>query len=245
MLKSIPNLSLHTIGVIASGEITKSDYEAVLIPLLEKAYKKGEPVRFLYQTDSEFKGYTTGGAIEDIRVGFKYLRLFERCAIVTDEEWLSRAGNFFGSLMPCPTKVFSKKQFNEAVTWLDKAETDSKLKFELLDEGVLVVHPTGALRREDFDKMAGVVDPWIESHKSLQALVITMDHFPGWENAGSFFRHIEFIKGHHRKIHKIALAIDGLLPEVVSQMASHFVEAKIKQFPFSKKEDALEWAKEK
>jgi hypothetical protein len=61
------------------------------------------------------------------------------------------------------------------------------------DNGVLVLHPHGPLQRGDFDKVANVIDPWIESHKNLNGLVIAVPKFPGWENFGSFVRRVRSV----------------------------------------------------
>jgi hypothetical protein len=244
MLQPIENVPTGVIGVLADGEVTRGDYETVLLPLLQKAYRKGNRIRFLYQTSPGFSGYTVGAMVEDMHVGLRYLRLFERCAIVTDVEWSQRGARLFGSLMPCPVKMFPGREMKEAVAWLSESAGDSTLTSELGDDGVLVVHPHGPLRREDFDKLSGIVDPWIEAHHQLRGLVIAMPRFPGWENVGSVFQHMEFVRDHHRHICKVALAVDGVLPEVMSHLASHFIEADIKQFPFDQVGQARQWAGE-
>lgn len=242
MFRIIEDLPPKVIGVLADGEVTRSDYETVLVPLLRDAYRKGDRIRFLYQTAPGFSGYTVGAMAEDLQVGLKYLRLFERFALVTDVEWIQRGIRLFGPLMPCPVRMFPSQELKEAVAWLSDLEDKSTLTFELGDDGVLVVHPHGPLRREDFDKLSGIVDPWIEAHQQLRGLVIAMPTFPGWENIGSVFQHIEFIRDHHRHVQRVALAVDGLLPEVMSHLASHFVEAEVKQFPFDQVEQARRWA---
>lgn len=243
MLKKIEGLPTNILGVRAEGKITRDDYETVVIPLLETEHRKGMHVRFLYQLGPEFSGFTAGAAIDDFRVGLKYLRLFERCAIVTDVDWVRKATQLGGPFMPCPVHVFSNDQFKEAKEWLSSPEGGSNLKFELKGDGILVVHPQGTLKREDFDRLASVIDPWIETHEKLRGLVVNIKTFPGWENIGSFIHHMEFISAHHRKIRRVAVAVDGLLPEMVSKVADHFVEAEIKQFPSDKIEEAVKWVR--
>jgi hypothetical protein len=148
-----------------------------------------------------------------------------------------------GSLMPCPTRTFALSGYEEAVRWLESPLESSNLKYDLSNEGVLVLSPQGPLRREDFDSLASVLDPWIESHQQLQGLVINAHKFPGWENFGSFIRHIEFVNSHQRKIRRVALAADGILPELMGHIAPHFVEAEVKQFPFENKDEAIRWVK--
>jgi hypothetical protein len=115
-------------------------------------------------------------------------------------------------------------------------------KIELNDNGVLIVRPKGALQKKDFDMLSKVTDPWIKTHHHLQGVVISVRKFPGWENFSSFIQHIEFVKTHYRHVQRVALAVNGILPEIMSQLAGYFVKAKIKHFPFENIKEAIQWA---
>ena len=121
--------------------------------------------------------------------------------------------------------------------------SDSDFKFELRDDGVLIVYPHGPLRTRDFDKLAELVDPWINAKHELQGIVINVEKFPGWENLKGFISHIKFVGSHERKVRRVALAVDGLLPEFMAQFTKHFIKAEVKQFAFSNLEGAILWAR--
>jgi hypothetical protein len=222
--------------------VTREDYEAILIPLLKAEYDRGHRVRLLFQLGANFSGYTLGAAWDDLKIGLKYLRLFERCAIVSDIGWIRTSTQFIGSFMPCPTRVFSNAELESAAAWLASPAVESKLKVEISDKGLLILRPQGPLRREDFEHLAATVDPWLEAHHQLPGLVICIQHFPGWENIGSFIEHVQFVNSHHRKVRKVALAVDGAIPDLLSKLATHFVEADIKHFPYNQFEKAKQWA---
>lgn len=57
MIELIPNLPTNVIGFIASGQITASDYETVIIPAIESALKSHGTVRILYQLGPAFTGF--------------------------------------------------------------------------------------------------------------------------------------------------------------------------------------------
>ncbi len=243
MLIHIEDLPANIIGLRAEGKVTRRDYEAVLVPLLEEAHERGERVRFLYQFGSAFKEFTPGAAMDDLRVGIKYFRLFAKCAVVSDSDLIRGTTQFVGSLMPMPVQAFENSQLKEAIGWLSEPDIDSPFKFELRDDGVLIIHPHGPLQPGDFDKLSSVVDPWIEDHHMLHGLVVSVDKFPGWENVGGFIHHIDFIRSHYQKIERVALAMDGLLPELLTKVGRHFVGAKVRQFKFAELNQAVEWVK--
>ena len=243
MLEPIHNLPAGLFGLRAIGKVSKDDYDQVLQPLLEEARREGHRIRFLYHFGPEFEGFTAGGAWEDARIGLRYLRLFERCAIISDVSWIRGTTRVVGAVMPCPVRVFGSVEWQEAVAWLSSSVEPASLSHRLLPEqGVLVVEPHGRLGIDDFDALALVVDPWIEAHGQLNGLVIHVQEFPGWESVGSFLRHVRFVRDHHRKIHRVALAADGKLAELGSGLAEHFVQAEIRRFAYDELDQAIAWA---
>jgi hypothetical protein len=243
MLRVIDKLPRGVYGVRAEGKVTREDYETVLNPLLEEARRKGERIRFLYRFGPEFESFTGGAAFEDARVGMQHLRLFERCAIVSDIGWIRESSKLVGSLMPCPVRVFGNEEWTEAVTWVSSSSEGAQLSHRLLPEaGVLLIEPKGRLRVEDFDAVSLTVDPWIETEGTLNGLVIHAHDFPGWENFGSFVRHLQFVRDHHRKVKRIALAVDGDFAKIASGLGEHFVEAKVERFPYDALDKAIAWA---
>ena len=118
MIKLLPNLPEHVVGIVASGQVDANDYETVIIPAIESALSSHERIRMLYQLGPEFTGYTSGAMWDDIKVGLGHLKAWERIAVVTDEGWVAGAVRLFGFAMPCPVRVFSNKEFSEARLWI-------------------------------------------------------------------------------------------------------------------------------
>ena len=242
MLEPLKNLPPGISGLKAVGTLTRNDYETVLEPLLEDARREGRHLRFLYELGPEFEGVTPGAAWEDAKVGLRSLSLFEGCAIVSDADWISRVTRFAGFLMPCPVRVFPTSERAEAVRWLQSLP-EAGASHRLLPElGVIVVEVTGALRAHDFDSLALTADSWIEAHGDLQGVVIHAREFPGWENLGGLLRHLRFVRDHHRKVKRIALASEGKLFKLAPRLGEHFVEAKVKTFGYEELDGAIAWA---
>ncbi len=66
--------------------------------------------------------------------------------------------------------------------------------------------------------------------------------FPGWENLGSLWRHLRFVRDHHRKVKRFALAADTKLASLAASLAEHFGQAEVKRFPYEELEAATAWA---
>ena len=119
------------------------------------------------------------------------------------------------------------------------------LRFELLrDKSILILMPDGALRREDFERLAFEVDPFLLSRGKLAGLMIHAKAFPGWDSFAAFLSHLKFVAGHRRRIERIAVVTDSGFLKVLPRIAEHFVQAKVRHFDFDKKDEALAWLEE-
>jgi len=243
MLQSIEYLPEGVWGLRAVGEVSKRDYEQVVRPALDAARREGRRLQFIYHLGPEFEGFTPGGAWEDARVGLQYIRLFERCAVVTDVDWIRTMTRAVAPMMLCPVKVFRNDEWNEAVTWVSTPRARSVDYRILADRAVLLIEPNGVLRAEDFDAISAAVDVWIEStDRPLRGVVVHARAFPGWENLGSFLRHVRFIRDHHRRVQRVALATDAALAGVATNLADHFTQATIKRYDYEDSDCAIAWA---
>lgn len=45
MIKLLPNLPEHVVGIVASGQVDANDYETVIIPAIESALSSHERIR--------------------------------------------------------------------------------------------------------------------------------------------------------------------------------------------------------
>lgn len=110
------------------------------------------------------------------------------------------------------------------------------------DAGVAVLEPHGKISKDDFTRVGLVIDPYIEKSGMLNGIVLYSKDFPGWDSFGGFLKHIKFIKGHHKKLSRVALVTDSKLINTTEHILKHFVSAEVETFPFDKFEDAKKWA---
>lgn len=123
MIEAIENLPDGVVGFRAKGKVTKQDYEQVLIPKVEAAFKHHKNLRFYYELGKEFTGIDPGAAWEDMLVGMEHFRHWQRAAVVTDVEWLRTTVNTLRFLMPGHIRVFGTAQAADAQKWIQAAET--------------------------------------------------------------------------------------------------------------------------
>jgi len=112
-----------------------------------------------------------------------------------------------------------------------------------LDEvaGIAILAPDGKLSESDFISAAKIIDPYIESVGELKGIIIHVQSFPGWDSFSSLIAHLKFVRGHHKKVSRIAFATDSPIGSFAENIASHFVNAQIKNFEFSELEASRTW----
>ena len=118
MIELIQDLPDDVIGFNATGKVTGDDYEDVLIPAMEAVLEKQDKVRALALFGPEFDGYEAEAMWDDAKVGMKHYTGWEKIAIVTDVEWMTRSVKVFGFLVPGEIKLFGNDQLDEAKAWV-------------------------------------------------------------------------------------------------------------------------------
>ena len=118
MIEPITGLPNDVLGFEAVGEVEADEYKNVLVPAIEKVVKGGGKVRMMYVLGSRFDGYSAGAAWQDTKLGIEHLRSFERCAVVTDVDWVRHAVKAFGWMIAGDVRVFANSERGDAATWV-------------------------------------------------------------------------------------------------------------------------------
>jgi hypothetical protein len=241
MIERLENLPAGVDGVTAKGKITAQDYRETLWPLVESARQNGHHLRFLYHIAKDVD-FTAGAALQDARLGLSGLGSVQRCAIVTDTAWIQNAVRFFATLTPCPMRVYGESDWDEATNWLAEVVKPDRIPHELSPEaGVLVMRPNKRIDKEDIESLDATVDAWLEVNGKLNSVVIHAARFPGWESLGSFFRHARLLRDRRSEVKRVAVVIDGTLPELASALAKRLVKAEVKHFAYDDYASAMDW----
>ena len=106
---------------------------------------------------------------------------------------------------------------------------------------ILGITPEGRLEAEDFARLAQEVDPYLEEHGQLKGLMIETESFPGWQDFAALLSHLRFVRAHHEKVRRVAAVTDSRFLSILPQVASHFVKAEVRHFPYQDRQIALDW----
>ncbi|MEJ8278159.1 STAS/SEC14 domain-containing protein [Pseudonocardia spirodelae] len=242
MITTIEDLPPGVDGIRVSGTITRADYDGIVVPLLDAARTAGRRLRVLAVLDDSFDGMTPDALWEDVTLGVRALPLFDGCAVVSDRESVRLACRLAAVAVPYSLAVFPESQQDRAVAWLADLPAAGFSIDLAAATGVAVVHVGRPLRASDFDRLAREIEDWAEAHGELTGLVVSAPSFPGWENIAGAARHVAFVLHEHRRIRRIALAVDGLLPAVAPAVAGTLLHPGVKHFAHRDLEAAVAWA---
>ena len=122
MIEQIPDLTPGTLGFHATGKLTKSDYETMLIPPLREAVDRGDKLRVLFQLGPGWDGMEPATLLEDMQatvtLGIGHWSAWEKTAIVTDVDWVRRGMQLFSWMMPGEVRVLDLDHLEEAKSWV-------------------------------------------------------------------------------------------------------------------------------
>ena len=118
MIEALTDFPDNIVALACEGQVTKIDYETVLVPIVEKALKRHDKIRLYYQIGSDFEGIDPGAVWEDFKVGVEHLLRWERIAIVTDINWIRHTMRAFSFLIPCEVKIFPTSDTQKARDWI-------------------------------------------------------------------------------------------------------------------------------
>ncbi len=122
MIERLTDMPAGTLGFVLTGEVTRADYEEVLIPPLREAVESGGEIRCLCQLGPGFEGYEAGAIWEDMKAGARFgvghHSAWRRMALVTDVEWARHLTALFGWLSPGELRLFALDEFEAARDWV-------------------------------------------------------------------------------------------------------------------------------
>ena len=117
MIKLLSGLPGNVVGMVASGELTRRDYEQVKMAVKSAVQTVGR-VRLLLQIAPGFAGRTADASWNEARMGVTRLTDWEKIAVVTDEGWIIGTAILFRLFASCPVKIFGNDALAEATAWI-------------------------------------------------------------------------------------------------------------------------------
>ena len=104
MFEFLPESQGRYVAVKAVGKLTDEAYKE-FVPKLEAIIAEHGPVRVLFDM-TMLEGWTLKAAMDDMMLGLKHGKDFERIALVGDEAWEALAAGMANAFMNCEVRHF-------------------------------------------------------------------------------------------------------------------------------------------
>jgi len=117
MIEIIKGLPDNVVGFVATGRVTSTDCDEVLVPAVRKTKKRHDKLRLYYELECRFPG----AAWEDLDMEPLRLQQWERVAVVTDVSWVRHTVKALRFLIPADVRVFPTLQADEGRDWVTAA----------------------------------------------------------------------------------------------------------------------------
>ncbi|MGE0416598.1 MAG: STAS/SEC14 domain-containing protein [Acetobacteraceae bacterium] len=122
MITIQPGFPDNVVALACEGQVTRKDYDDILVPAVEAALARHQKLRLYYDIGPGFTGMDPGAMWEDFLVGMQHLMRWERVAVVTDVPWIAHTVNAFRFLMPGKVRVFTGTDRKVAQDWIAAAD---------------------------------------------------------------------------------------------------------------------------
>jgi hypothetical protein len=118
MIEVLTGFPPRVVAVACRDQVTRADYETVLVPAVEAALKDHPKIRIYYRVEPGFSGFEPGAMWEDFKVGMQHILRWDRIAVVTDVDWMRWAVLGFRFVVPADLRVFPLAEAAEAEAWI-------------------------------------------------------------------------------------------------------------------------------
>jgi len=118
MLHKIENMPSYVAAFRATNEVSKADYDNVLIPELERADKAHGHIHLLMVLDTPSSNFTPVAWMQDAVQTLKHFTHWKKVALVSDEDGVRKLTNVAGFFVPGEAKGFTHTQLEEAKQWV-------------------------------------------------------------------------------------------------------------------------------
>jgi len=113
------------LGFRFTDDISRRDYESVLIPAVKEVIDGGGDLRVVVQVGPDFDELEAGAVWADLKTGVRYgighHKAWRRMALVTDVEWMVKAVALLGWMAPGELKLFDLDDLDDAIEWAGAA----------------------------------------------------------------------------------------------------------------------------
>lgn len=110
--------------------------------------------------------------------------------------------------------------------------------------GILVLELSGPQAAIDAERVAALLDPWLEAGNRLRGLLVDARRSPGWADAEALFAEERVLRRYLPAIDRVAFVTDSDLLAALARLATRGATPELRRFPWSGRHEAMAWLDE-
>lgn len=118
MIITDTSLPSYVAAFSVSGEVTKEDYDQIVLPTVDKIYKEHGHLHFLLELYTPIEEYSGGAWMKDALMGIKHFPHWKKIAIVSSQKNVQKISSAVSMLIPGETRGFAPDQLEVAKKWV-------------------------------------------------------------------------------------------------------------------------------
>lgn len=120
MLHIIENLPRNVVGIEVTGEVTKEEYDAVIVPKIDTLAEQQGEINYLVVLEADINAFSAGVWWDDFKMALKHFSKWNKVAIVTDQQGIAKFTDLFSFAFPGESKGFKFNEYDKAVNWVSE-----------------------------------------------------------------------------------------------------------------------------
>jgi len=117
MIKELRNIPNTMVGFVVSDEVTKEDFDSVVLPAVQELVQRTNKLNYLLVVDTSLKNFQLGAWLRDAMLGLNNIDTWNRASIVSDSEGIKWLTELFSKVVPGQFKGFEHNDFDKAIKW--------------------------------------------------------------------------------------------------------------------------------
>jgi len=118
MINFINELPENLVGIEVTGEISKEEYDAKVVPRVKELANCQGEINYLIVLKTDITGFDAGVWWDDFKMALNHFTKWNKVAIVTDHEMITTVAHLFGFAFPGEHKTFKLAEYDKALAWV-------------------------------------------------------------------------------------------------------------------------------
>jgi hypothetical protein len=118
MITILPDLPPNVVGLRATGNVTRQDFNAIVMPAIDALASQTDKINYLLLLETDISKFEPGAWMKDALLGLKHLFKWNRVAVVTNQKSVEKFTDIFSYVVPGNYRGFAIDELEAAKQWV-------------------------------------------------------------------------------------------------------------------------------